>query len=276
MRSVLEKFEFVILEEAHESSASGWFELLKCCKNAYYRLALTGTPFMKESQEMNMRLMASSGPVAITITEKQLIDCGILATPYFKFVKLFKAPKNLNKKTSWQPAYRLGIVENEERNKAIVYEAKRAVEHNLTVMILFKQIAHGKTLKEYFDREGISNELLIGADDQSERKRAISKLKEGKIKVLLGSTILDVGVDVPAVGMVIIASAGKAEVALRQRIGRGLRAKKNQANICFVVDFDDPHNKYLKNHAQQRRAIIESTDGFKEHIVEDFDYSLLK
>lgn len=276
MRSVLEKFEFVILEEAHESSASGWFALLKCCKNAYYRLALTGTPFMKESQEMNMRLMASSGPVAITITEKQLIDCGILATPYFKFVKLFKAPKNLNKKTSWQPAYRLGIVENEERNKAIVYEAKRAVEHNLTVMILFKQITHGKTLKEYFDREGISNELLIGADDQAERKRAISKLKEGKIKVLLGSTILDVGVDVPAVGMVIIASAGKAEVALRQRIGRGLRAKKNQANICFVVDFDDPHNKYLKNHAQQRRAIIESTDGFKEHIVEDFDYSLLK
>lgn len=32
MKSILEKFEFVILEEAHESSASGWFELLKYCK----------------------------------------------------------------------------------------------------------------------------------------------------------------------------------------------------------------------------------------------------
>ena len=276
MKSILEKFEFVILEEAHESSASGWFELLKYCKNAYYRLALTGTPFMKESEEMNMRLMASSGPVAITVTEKQLIDCGILATPYFKFVHLTKKPATMSMKTSWQPAYRIGIVENEERNQAIIYEAKRAVAHGLTVMILFKQIAHGKTLKEMLDAVSIPNELIVGADDQTERKRAINKLKDGKIKVLLGSTILDVGVDVPAVGMVIIASAGKAEVALRQRIGRGLRAKKNQANICFVVDFDDPFNKYLKNHAQQRKAIIQHTDGFKEHIVEDFDYSLLK
>lgn len=276
MKNILERFEFVILEEAHESSASGWFELLKNCTNAYYRLALTGTPFMKESQEMNMRLMASSGPVAITVTEKQLIDCGILATPYFKFVHLQQKPKMLNPKTSWQPAYRIGIVENEERNQAIIYEARRAISHGLTVMILFKQIAHGKVLKQKLDAFGISNELLIGADDQAERKRAINLLKEGKIKVLLGSTILDVGVDVPAVGMVILASAGKAEIALRQRIGRGLRAKKNQANICFVVDFDDPFNKYLKNHAQQRKAIIQHTEGFKEHIVEDFDYSLLK
>lgn len=276
MKNILERFEFVILEEAHESSASGWFELLKNCTNAYYRLALTGTPFMKESQEMNMRLMASSGPVAITVTEKQLIDCGILATPYFKFVHLQQKPKMLNPKTSWQPAYRIGIVENEERNQAIIYETRRAISHGLTVMILFKQIAHGKVLKQKLDALGISNELLIGADDQAERKRAINLLKEGKIKVLLGSTILDVGVDVPAVGMVILASAGKAEIALRQRIGRGLRAKKNQANICFVVDFDDPFNKYLKNHAQQRKAIIQHTEGFKEHIVKDFDYSLLK
>lgn len=43
-----------------------------------------------------------------------------------------------------------------------------------------------------------------------------------------------------------------------------------------MVDFDDPFNKNLKNHAQKRKAIIQHTDGFKEHIVEDFDYNLLK
>ncbi|MGF0150987.1 hypothetical protein [Acinetobacter baumannii] len=31
---------------------------MRHCKNAYYRLALTGTPFMRESQESNMRLMS--------------------------------------------------------------------------------------------------------------------------------------------------------------------------------------------------------------------------
>ena len=79
-----------------------------------------------------------------------------------------------------QPAYRIGIVENEERNPAIIYEARRAINHGLTVMILFKQIAHGKVLKQKLDALGISNELLIGADDQAERKRAINLLKEGE------------------------------------------------------------------------------------------------
>jgi superfamily II DNA or RNA helicase len=83
-------------------------------------------------------------------------------------------------------------------------------------------------------------------------------------------------VDVPAVGMIVIASGGKAEVATRQRIGRGLRAKKNAANICFVVDFNDKFNKHTKKHYKTRLKIIEETPGFAEGIVPDFDYSLLK
>ncbi|MBH8434009.1 hypothetical protein I8Q59_09430, partial [Acinetobacter baumannii] len=43
--------------------------------------------------------------------------------------------------------------------------------------------------------------------------------------------LLDGGVDVPAVGLIILAGGGKAEVALRQRIGRGLRAKKFGPNV---------------------------------------------
>lgn len=275
MKRILEKFEFVILEEGHESSANGWFEMLKFCKNAYYRLALTGTPFMRESKEMNMRLMASSGPIALTVSEKQLIDCGILATPYFKYIDI-DPPKTLRWKTDWQTAYRLGIVENEQRNKVIALEAKEAVSHGLSVMILFKQIVHGKKIKQLLDAIGIKNKLIEGANDQKERKEAIEALKEGKIDVLLGSTILDVGVDIPAVGMVIIASGGKAEVAMRQRIGRGLRAKKKGANVCFVVDFNDKGNKYLVNHSDQRKQIVKTTKGFGEHIVHNFDYSILK
>lgn len=275
MKSILEKFEFVILEEGHESSATGWFELLKHCKNAYYRLALTGTPFMRESKEMNMRLMASSGPVALTVSEKQLIDCGILATPYFKYVKL-GLPKDIKMRMDWRTAYRKGVVENQERNLAILKEAKEAVAHGLSVMILFKELKHGATLKRLLDQAGIKNRLIEGANDQQERKVAIEALKNRQIDVLLGSTILDVGVDVPAVGMVIIASGGKAEIALRQRIGRGLRAKKTGANVCFVVDFADTGNRYLIKHAEARKQIVQSTKGFGEHIVEQFDYSLLE
>jgi superfamily II DNA or RNA helicase len=185
MLDALNKFEFVILEEAHESSADGWFEILKYCKSAYYRLALTATPFMRESEEANMRLMASSGPVAIKITEKELIDKGILAKPYFKFVTLTKNPPLLATSSDWRTAYRLGIVENEERNQKILFEVRRAVEHGLSVMVLFKMVEHGKRLKALFDANGIRSALISGSNDQEERKAAITQLKEGNIDVLL-------------------------------------------------------------------------------------------
>lgn len=275
--NLLSKFEFVIGEEAHEAGGNSYYEILQHCKNAHYRLALTATPFMKEDEESNMRLMAAFGPVGARVSEKLLIDRGILAKPYFKYAKVEKPPK-LFKTTAWQAAYRIGIVENESRNNTIVAEATKAASCGLPVMILVQQKAHGVTLLTKLIDAGVRSTFIFGENNQSERQQALNALKNGEIKALIGSTILDVGVDVPAVGMVILAGGGKAEVALRQRIGRGLRAKKTGANVCFVVDFEDGYNNHLARHAAQRRAIIESTPGFAESILlpgRDFDYASL-
>jgi superfamily II DNA or RNA helicase len=288
---LLQKFELVILEEAHEASGNSYFDIMRMCKNAHYRLSLTGTPFMKESEEANMRLMASSGPVAIWVSEKTLIDRGILAKPYFKFIRLSDelpegeievkvtgtAPAvrrvKLMKSTPWPKCYEVGVVGAIKRNAMIVYEAKRAVDHGLSVMVLVQHKKHGRLLQSHLTAAGMRANFIMGEHDQNERDAAINALKSRKIDVLIGSTILDVGVDVPAIDMVIIGSAGKAEVGTRQRIGRGLREKKGRPNVCFIVDFDDWQNNHLRDHSKQRRAIIEETPGFVEGIVNDFDYA---
>jgi superfamily II DNA or RNA helicase len=280
MIKVLEFFEFVILEEAHEVSGNSFFEILKYCKNAHYRLALTATPFMKDSQEANMRLQACSGPVAIRISEKLLIERGILAKPYFKFIKLANHPKALYRSTPWQRAVKVGIVEHDLRNKHIAVETIRARNYGLSTMILVQRQDHGQVIHEMLAKVGVRSVYIFGENDQAERQAALAKLKSGAIDVLIGSTILDVGVDVPAVGLVILAGGGKAEVALRQRIGRGLREKKGflapgakVPNVCFILDFTDDFNNHLKDHAKQRRHIIKTTEGFGENIVEDFPYA---
>lgn len=274
--NMLKMFEFIILEEAHEVSAGGYFDVCKYCVNAPYRLALTATPFMKEDEEANMRLMASSGPIGIRITEKQLIDCGILAKPYFKTVHLTQRPKKLHTTTAWASAYRLGIVLNEERNQKVVQEALEGKAHGLSVMCLIQQKDHGKILTKMMQEAGLKVAFIFGEDNAKERKKQLENLKNKTIDVLIGSTILDVGVDVPAVGMVILAGAGKAQVANRQRIGRGLRAKKQGPNVCFIVDFDDPFNKYLMTHAMMRKKIIMQTPGFNEGFVNEFPYDLFE
>ena len=270
--NLLSMFEFVILEEAHEASGNSYYEILRHCKNAHYRLALTATPFMKDSEESNMRLMACSGPIAIKVSEKLLIDRGILAKPYFKTVELKTRPKNLMKATSWSSAYRLGITDNLERNQEIVNEVVRARSYGLTSMVLVQHTAHGDTLREMLEDAGMRVKFIRGENEQVERKRALGQLGKGELDVLIGTTILDVGVDVPAVGMIVLCGGGKAEVALRQRIGRGLRCKKIGPNVAFVVDFSDQWNGHTRKHALQRLAIIRETEGFGENLVADFDF----
>lgn len=282
---LLEMFEVVILEEAHEISGNGFFDILRHCKNAHYRLALTATPFMSDDEEANKRLMASSGVVGIRVTEKMLIDKGILARPIFKFInveqpneKLHPNYNKLRRSTPWQRAYKYGIAENEARNAHIVSEVVRAKKHGLTSMVLVQHTAHGDTLKKMMKKMDLNVEFIWGKHEQKERKAALEKLKSGEIDVLIGSTILDVGVDVPAVGMIVNAGGGKAETALRQRVGRGLRKKTSGPNICLVIDFTDARNSHLNTHAKQRRAIISSTEGFGENILDkgvDFNYKEL-
>jgi superfamily II DNA or RNA helicase len=271
-------FGLVILEEAHEASGNSYFEILKHCKNAHYRMALTATPFMKDDEESNMRLMACSGPIAIKVPEITLIDRGILAQPHFKFIRLAHKPKGLLRHTGWAAAYRLGIVDNEYRNGLIVDECVRFAGYGLSSMVLIQQTAHGKKLDAQMTKAGLRVEFIQGEDDQEGRKAALGRLARAEIDVLIGTTILDVGVDVPAVGHVCLAGGGKAEVALRQRIGRGLREKKSGPNLCFVTDFADDFNEHLKTHAKQRQAIIKGTPGFDRYILEhgaDFDLEAL-
>jgi superfamily II DNA or RNA helicase len=273
---LLEMVEVVIGEEAHEAGGNSYYEILKWCKNASIRVALTATPFMRADAEDNMRLMAAFGPVLIKVSEKLLIDRGILAKPYF----LYRAPPNhktLHRTSPWQRAYKFGITEATFRNDCIAHYAKKAAAYGLPVLILTQRKQHGALLHDRMKAEGLRVQFIQGENDQTERKRALQSLEKGRIDVLIGSTIVDVGVDVPAIGLVVLAGGGKAEVALRQRIGRGLRAKKTGANVAFILDFTDELNMTLRDHARERRGIVEATPGFAEQILPpgvDFPWEL--
>lgn len=293
IKQLLASVSLLILEEAHESSGSSFYDIARLCHNADYRLALTATPFMKDSTEANMRLMAVAGRIEIKVTEKYLIDKGILAKPYFLYHKIAYTPdearikaelasKHLNFRvvmsTPYQKAYQLGIVYNLNRNAAIVRAAVMYRSHQLNCMTLVKHKRHGQILMEMMQAEGLRVDFIYGESSQKVRQAKLQSLAAGKIDILIGSTILDVGVDVPSVGAVILAGGGKAEVEMRQRVGRGLRAKKNQANVCFISDFIDSSNKYLMSHSYERKNIIDTTPGFAEGVLPvdgKFDFNVL-
>lgn len=267
----LEKIGFLCLEEAHEVSGTGFFDLCNSMTNAHYRLALTATPNMKDSEEANMRLAAVAGTIGIRVTEKELIDKGILAKPYFKFVES-RIPTGVTRGSGFPVAYERGIVKNAGRNTQVLQHVMEAKKYGLTSMILVQHTAHGDLLKNLLKTAGLKVEFIRGEDSQEERQRALDMLGAGKLDALIGTTILDVGVDVPSVGQIILAGGGKAEVAVRQRIGRGLRAKKVGPNACPVVIFQDSWNNHTNAHSRECRRIVMETPGFAENVVERFDF----
>jgi superfamily II DNA or RNA helicase len=275
--ALCDSIEFLIAEEAHEAGGNSYFEVCKAMRKAHYRLALTATPLMRDG-ESNVRLVAMFGPIRIEVTEKQLIDAGILARPFFKYIQIDakKQPPTLRRTTPWQKAEELGVVENHTRNKHICAEVIRAARWGLPSMVLIKRQKHGKIIHEMLKQFGLRGAYIFGDSTKQKREDALAKLKSGEYQYVIGSTILDVGVDVPGIGLLVLGGGGKAEVATRQRIGRGLRGKgAGIPNYAFIVDFEDGNNKHLIKHAKARRAIVEQTPGFAEGILkrgQDFDF----
>lgn len=273
----LEMVEVVIGEEAHEAGGASYFEILRHCKNASIRVALTATPFMRDSAEDNMRLMAAFGPVLIDISEELLINRGILARPIFKFVDC-PAPDKLHKTSPFERAYELGYVTNTHMHDLMLYDARMAARYKLPTLTLISRKKHGETMLEHYRAAGLRFEFLRGENDMEERRKQLRKLTTGELDGVIGTTILDVGVDVPAIGLVQLGGGMKAQVALRQRIGRGLRAKKKPLpNIAFMADYNCNKNIALRDHGRQRENIIRKTPGFVEGILapgEDFPWAM--
>ncbi|MCJ9750674.1 hypothetical protein MOV61_08085 [Neorhizobium sp. BETTINA12A] len=88
-----------------------------------------------------------------------------------------------------------------------------------------------------------------------------------EIDFIIGTKILDVGVDCPAIGLVQLGGGMKADFELRQRIGRGLRYKKVGPNVTFIADYTINLNGTLRDHARRREGIVRGTPGFVEGIL---------
>ena len=94
--------------------------------------------------------------------------------------------------------------------------------------------------------------LVHGRNKAAERQRALALFREGIADVLIGTTVLEVGVDVPAAALMVFAAAERFGIAtlhqLRGRVGRGSR--RGIALLC------GPKTERIA-------AICSTTDGFE-------------
>lgn len=110
-------------------------------------------------------------------------------------------------------------------------------------------------LKKHF---GDKVELVHGRMKGSEKDRAMARFASGEAQLLVATTVIEVGVDVPAATIMVIEHAERFGLAqlhqLRGRIGRG-----SEKSTCLLL-----YKAPLGETAKARLAILrESEDGFR-------------
>ena len=100
--------------------------------------------------------------------------------------------------------------------------------------------------------------LIHGRLPSNDKKEIMEEFKKNKIKILVATTVIEVGVDVPNATLMVIENAERMGLSqlhqLRGRIGRG-----DTKSICILL-----YQRKLSDVAKQRLKIIyENIDGFK-------------
>ncbi len=248
--SHLEEAEVLMVDECHEF-ANGKVTLpaIQSFPNAYFRYGFTATPPKDDIPKHNLE--GALGANIQVVNTADLIDNGTLTKPIIQLIDRPYDASGLDEDMSYLDVYDTYIVYNEARNniiKEIVNDIKKRNER-ARVLILTKSLDHGRTLESLV---GGSVEFLEGANSIGERYDCISRFRRcSESSVLIGTKILQTGVNIEEITHFINARGMKSEIATLQALGRALRKHENKKEV-FVYDFLDKE-RYLRDHSIARK-----------------------
>lgn len=259
-KEFLESVAVMIVDEAHHTSSDTWYTSLRMCTNARYRLALTGS-IDKRNKVLWQRMQAVFHDTVIKTSNEELINLGHSAKPTITMVPI-GAPRGIEGKKDYQEVYRLGIVENEYRNSIITGVTAKKYREGKGVLVIVNYVEHGEMLSEQLDKMQVDHFFLHGELPVEEREEKLQDMREGRLKVLIATSLVDEGVDISGIDALVLGAGGKSMRQVLQRVGRALRKKKQGENVTHIYDFDDRTHEYLRKHTKERRNI---------YLAENFD-----
>jgi ATP-dependent DNA helicase RecG len=144
---------------------------------------------------------------------------------------------------------------------------KKQIDEGRQAYVVYPVIEESETqamkaaeqMYEHLSREvfpEIAVGLLHGRLGANEKEAVMQRFKRGELKILVSTTVIEVGVDVPNATVMLIEQAERFGLAqlhqLRGRVGRGAAQ-----SYCMLV------TEKMNDAARQRiRTLVESNDGF--------------
>ncbi len=225
LSSYLNDVQCMFIDEGHMLGAETIFKVAEIT-NSYYSYALTATPFREDGKEIFIE--AGTGPAVELVSEQELVEEGYVLPVE---VEVYPVQHFMSRKKRYHNLYEAEIIDHWERNRKII----RAVRSHQgkQIIILVKEIEHGKKLMEVLDVP-----FIHGSTSAKERKAVLDSFKNRELDIIIASSILKQGIDLPEAEVLVLAHGGTSLVELMQKVGR-VRRPASGKEKGIVIDFYD-------------------------------------
>jgi ATP-dependent DNA helicase RecG len=226
------KLGFVVIDEQHRFGVTQRQELLKKSKHMPHLLAMTATPI----------------PRSLALTVYGELDVSVLD-------ELPKGRLPIKTKV-WSPNSRAQlyeIVDSEIAQGRQCYVICSLIDSNPDNEVKSVSAEYKKLQNSVFKHRSIG--LLHGKMKSDEKDSVMTQFARGKIDILVSTTVVEVGVDVPNATIMLIEDADRFGLSqlhqLRGRVGRSIHQSH-----CYLITSDS------SKPSSRLREIEKSNDGF--------------
>lgn len=229
---VFHKLGFVVIDEQHRFGVAQRQELLKKSEKMPHLLAMTATPI----------------PRSLALTVYGELDISILNQ------------KPANRKPIitkiWSPNSRpqlYALIEDELKKGRQAYVICNLIDSNPDNELKSVEAEYKRLQGSVFKHRNIG--LLHGRLSPADKDAVMSEFAKGNLDILVSTTVVEVGVDVPNSTVMLIEDGDRFGLAqlhqLRGRVGRS-----EHQSYCYIMPSDS------KKPSQRLREIEKSNDGF--------------
>lgn len=255
-------WQLVFVDECHSAGSDTFFDVLESI-SAPYRIGLSGTP-LDRTDGADLRLIAQTGEILYEVTNRELIERGISVPTHIE-IKKIEEPAVVG--SNYKNVHNQAVVKNEILNGDIVRWVPEQLDAGLQVVILVREIEHGKVLEKRLRAVNPACKFISGQEDTQVRQDSLKMFNSGDIRCLIGTSILYQGIDTPNIDALVLADLGKSKIAVLQAIGRGLRIREGKTRL-LVRDYANFCHKWLTKHSLKRLQMYKAEKCFTMSIAE--------
>ena len=258
MLEYLASIECVISDETHHLSSASLQRVFEACKNAYYRYGCSATPFSNRDEDVLIE--ASTGRVLKEITASYLIKEGWLSKPTIHLIP-FKQKRG-GEATTYAGLYTEKITDNEERNDLLRRIIEYRADKGDSVLVSVRYLEHGHTLYDMLVDKYGSDVVFVNSTVATKKlNETLQKLENKEIKICIGTSLINEGVNLPALNTLVMAGTPKSKISTMQLVGRVLRKTEDKSTVD-VYDIQDYNAKYFTSASKERYDIYCSESEF--------------